>query len=67
MTWLTGTYDPELNFLYWGTGNPHPVENGATRPGANLYTCTIVALDPDTGKSYGTSRPRRTTRTTGTW
>ncbi len=50
MTWLTGTYDPELNLLYWGTGNPHPVENGATRPGANLYTCTIIALDPDTGK-----------------
>jgi acido-empty-quinoprotein group A len=50
MTWLTGTYDPELNLLYWGTGNPHPVENGATRVGANLYTCTIVALNPDTGK-----------------
>jgi acido-empty-quinoprotein group A len=50
MTWLTGTYDPELNLLYWGTGNPHPVENGDTRPGTNLYTCTIVALDPDTGK-----------------
>ena len=50
MTWLTGTYDPELNLLYWGTGNPHPVENGDTRAGANLYTCTIVALNPDTGK-----------------
>jgi len=50
MTWLTGTYDPELNLLYWGTGNPHPVENGDTRVGANLYTCTIVALNPDTGK-----------------
>ncbi len=50
MTWITGTYDPELNLLYWGTGNPHPVENGDTRIGANLYTCTIVALDPDTGK-----------------
>jgi acido-empty-quinoprotein group A len=50
MTWITGTYDPQLNLLYWGTGNPHPVENSESRPGANLYTCTIVALDPDTGK-----------------
>lgn len=50
MTWITGTYDPKLNLLYWGTGNPHPVENGAARVGANLYTCSIVALDPDTGK-----------------
>ena len=50
MTWITGTYDPQLNLLYWGTGNPHPVENGDTRIGANLYTCTIVALNPDTGK-----------------
>lgn len=50
MTWLTGTYDPELNLLYIGTGNPHPVENGDTRPGANLYTDSIVALNPDTGK-----------------
>jgi alcohol dehydrogenase (cytochrome c) len=50
MTWITGTYDPELNLLYWGTGNPNPVLEGATRPGANLYTCTIVALNPDTGK-----------------
>ena len=50
MTWITGTYDPEINLLYWGTGNPHPVENGDTRVGANLYTCTIVALNPDTGK-----------------
>lgn len=50
MTWMTGTYDPELNLLYWGTGNPTPVLNGTTRPGDNLYTCSIVALDPDTGK-----------------
>jgi alcohol dehydrogenase (cytochrome c) len=50
MTWITGTYDPDLNLLYWGTANPNPVLSGATRPGANLYTCTIVALDPDTGK-----------------
>lgn len=48
--WLTGTYDPELNLLFWGTGNPHPVLGGVARPGANLYTCSIVALNPDTGK-----------------
>jgi len=50
MTWITGTYDPELNLLYWGTGNPTPVLNGKPRPGDNLYTCSIVALNPDTGK-----------------
>ncbi len=50
MTWMTGTYDPDLNLLYWGTGNPTPVLTGKTRPGDNLYTCSIVALNPDTGK-----------------
>jgi alcohol dehydrogenase (cytochrome c) len=50
MTWMTGTYDPDLNLLYWGTGNPNPVLAGSARPGDNLYTCTIVALNPDTGK-----------------
>jgi alcohol dehydrogenase (cytochrome c) len=50
MTWMTGTYDPELNLLYWGTGNPNPVLAGQARPGANLYTCAVVALNPDTGK-----------------
>ncbi len=50
MTWMTGTYDPELNLIYWGTGNPTPVLNGTTRPGNNLYTCSIVALNPDDGK-----------------
>jgi len=50
MTWMTGTYDPELNLLYWGTGNPNPVLAGDARPGDNLYTCSIVALNPDTGK-----------------
>ncbi|MBV9759121.1 MAG: acido-empty-quinoprotein group A [Acidobacteriaceae bacterium] len=50
MTWITGTYDPSLNLLYWGTGNPNPVLAGYTRPGDNLFTCTIVALNPDTGK-----------------
>jgi alcohol dehydrogenase (cytochrome c) len=50
MTWMTGSYDPDLNLLYWGTGNPTPVLNGKTRPGDDLYTCSIVALNPDTGK-----------------
>jgi alcohol dehydrogenase (cytochrome c) len=47
--WMTGTYDPELNLMYVGTGNPTPVLNGAARPGDNRSTCSIVALDPDTG------------------
>jgi alcohol dehydrogenase (cytochrome c) len=50
MTWMTGTYDPDLNLIYWGTGNPTPVLTGSTRPGDDLYTCTIVALNPDSGK-----------------
>jgi alcohol dehydrogenase (cytochrome c) len=50
MTWMTGSYDPELNLIYWGTGNPTPVLAGDARPGDNLYTCSIVALNPDTGK-----------------
>ena len=49
-TWITGTYDPELNLLYWGTGNPNPVHAGAGRKGDNLWTCSIVALNPDNGK-----------------
>ncbi len=48
--WMTGTYDPDLKTVYWGTGNPTPVLNGQVRPGDNLYTCSIVALDPETGK-----------------
>jgi alcohol dehydrogenase (cytochrome c) len=50
MTWMPGTYDPELNLLYWGTGNPNPVHAGQGRKGDNLWTCSIVALNPDTGK-----------------
>jgi alcohol dehydrogenase (cytochrome c) len=49
-TWITGTYDPELNLTYWGTGNPGPDMNGDVRPGDNLYTCSVIALDADTGK-----------------
>jgi alcohol dehydrogenase (cytochrome c) len=50
MTWGSSTYDPELNLLYFGTGNPQPVINGRQRQGDNLYTESIVALDPDTGQ-----------------
>jgi alcohol dehydrogenase (cytochrome c) len=50
MAWITGTYDPDLNLAYWGTGNPTPVLNGNARPGDDAYTCSIVALNPDTGK-----------------
>jgi alcohol dehydrogenase (cytochrome c) len=48
--WMTGTYDPELDLVFVGTGNPTPVLNGEARPGDNPWTCAIVALDPDTGK-----------------
>jgi alcohol dehydrogenase (cytochrome c) len=48
--WTTGTYDPELNLVFVGTGNPTPVLNGAARPGDNPWTCSIVAINPDTGK-----------------
>ncbi|PAY04627.1 alcohol dehydrogenase (cytochrome c) [Bradyrhizobium macuxiense] len=48
-TWITGSYDAELNTVYWGIGNPGPF-NSAVRPGDNLYTCSVLALDPKTGK-----------------
>ncbi len=50
MTWLPGTYDPDLNLIYWGTGNPNPVYAGQGRKGDNLWTASIVALNPDNGK-----------------
>ncbi|MBI1786904.1 MAG: PQQ-binding-like beta-propeller repeat protein, partial [Acidobacteria bacterium] len=49
-TWVTGAYDPGLNLVYWGIGNPGPDWNGDVRPGDNLYTCSFVALDAETGK-----------------
>ncbi len=49
-TWNTGSYDPESNTLYWGTSNPWPDYNGDFRAGDNLYSCSVLALDPDTGK-----------------
>ena len=48
--WVTGSYDPELHTLYWGTGNPGPQLYGKSRTGDNLYSDSLVALDPDTGK-----------------
>jgi alcohol dehydrogenase (cytochrome c) len=48
--WVTGSYDPELNLTYWGTGNPGPDWNGDVRQGDNLFSCSVVALDADTGR-----------------
>jgi alcohol dehydrogenase (cytochrome c) len=48
--WMTGTYDPELDLLYVGTGNPTPVLNGRVRPGDNKWTGSILALRPDSGE-----------------
>ena len=48
-TWVTGSYDPELNLLIWGVGNPSPDWNADVRPGDNLYTDSAIALDADTG------------------
>ena len=48
--WVTGTYDRDLNLTYWGIGNPGPDWNGDVRPGDNLYSDSVVALDADTGQ-----------------
>jgi alcohol dehydrogenase (cytochrome c) len=49
-TWLPGTYDPELDTLYWTTSNAAPDYDGSSRPGDNLYTASVLAIDPNTGK-----------------
>ena len=49
-TWMTGSYDPELNLVYWGTGNPGPDYDGEVRRGDNLYSASVVALDADSGE-----------------
>jgi alcohol dehydrogenase (cytochrome c) len=49
-TWMPGTYDPQLNTIYWGTSNPAPDFEGGVRPGDDLYTDCVLALDPDNGK-----------------
>ena len=48
--WVTGSYDPDLNLMYWGVGNPGPDWNADSRSGDNLYTDSVVALDPDSGR-----------------
>lgn len=48
--WATGSYDPATNLTFWGVGNPGPDWNGDGRKGDNLYSCSVVALDADTGK-----------------
>src|SRR3989449_7188694 len=48
--WMTGSYDPDLNLVYWGSGNPGPDWNPAQRSDDNLYSDSVLALDPDTGK-----------------
>jgi alcohol dehydrogenase (cytochrome c) len=48
--WVTGSYDPDLNLTYWGTGNPGPDWDGDARLGDNLYSACVIALNPDTGK-----------------
>jgi PQQ-dependent dehydrogenase (methanol/ethanol family) len=49
-TWLTGSYDPETDTLYWATGNPFPDADGSDRRGDNFFTDSILAFDPNTGK-----------------
>ena len=48
--WITGTFDPETNLLYWGTGNPAPDFDGDVRPGDNLHTDSVIAVDVDSGE-----------------
>ena len=62
MTWQPFTYDPELNLMYVTTGNPQPVIAHVNRAGANLFTASIVSLNPDTGKMnwYFQSSPHDT-------
>lgn len=57
-TWMPGSYDPETRLYIFGTGNPTPAYTGVGRPGINLFTCAIVAVNVDTGKMawyYSTS------------
>src|SRR5271156_2657761 len=49
-TWVTGSYDPSLDLLYWGVGNPAPGMNGDVRPGDNLFTDSVIALHGSSGK-----------------
>ena len=51
-TWVTGSYDPALGLIYWGVGNPGPDWNGDSRPGDNLYTCSLLAIDAEIGRAH---------------
>ena len=62
---MNGSFDPELNLIYWGVGNPNPDYYGDARPGDNLYSNSLVALDADTGDCAGTISSRPMTLTTG--
>ena len=59
-TWVTGTYDPDLDLVFWGTGNPWPDINNNVRKGDNLYTNSVVALNADSGtlEWYHQTSPR---------
>ena len=65
-TWITGSFDPELNLVYWGVGNPAPVYDREARPGDNLFTNSVVALEATTGKLAWHFQFTRATSTTGT-
>jgi hypothetical protein len=67
--WVTGSCDPELNLTYWGIGNPGPDWNPDQRPGDNLYSDSVVALDADTGKlkwHFQFTQPRTYLKSRGT-
>jgi alcohol dehydrogenase (cytochrome c) len=49
-TWMPGTYDPELDTVYWTTSNAAPDFDGSSRPGDDLYTACVLAIDPNSGK-----------------
>lgn len=49
-TWVTGSYDPSLDLIYWGVANPSPPFSGDVRPGDNLFTNSVVALNASTGR-----------------
>ena len=68
-SWITGSYDPELDLTYWGTGNPAPWAS-QTRPGDNLYTASVLAMRPKTGEivwhyQFDAERPIRLRRQLG--
>ena len=65
-TWIPGSYDPELNLIYWGTGNPHPVLAGKVRPGSNCIRARSSRCTRTRARWPGIFRRRRTTRRIGT-